>query len=188
MNRYEKCLEYIESLGSLDSILGLERIKKVLIYFDNPQDKLNIVHIAGTNGKGSTTMMLSNIYIKAGYNVGSYISPYVVDFRERIQYNCDFISKEDLCDLVDEIKHVIYNNNLKLTHFEFITVIAFIYFKNKNCDLVFLEVGLGGRLDATNVILKPLVSVITKIDYDHVDILGHDLVSIAKEKCGIIKN
>lgn len=185
--RYTNTLEYIEALGSSKSVLGLERIREVLNVFDNPQDKLNVVHIAGTNGKGSTVMMLSNIYKEAGYQVGTFISPEVVDFRERIQYNCRFIEKEMLCDIVEEMKEKIELGSYKITHFEFVTVIAFLYFVRKQCDIVFLEVGLGGRLDATNVISKPLVSVLTLIDYDHMAILGKDLASIAKEKCGIIK-
>lgn len=186
--RYEETLEYIESLGSSKSVLGLDRIKDFLKLFDNPQEKIKVVHIAGTNGKGSTTMMLSNIYKQAGYNVGSYTSPEIEDFRERIQFNCEFIEKEILCDIVDIIKDKLKFTEYLITHFEFVTVIAFLYFEMKKCDLVFLEVGLGGRLDATNVISKPLISVITKIDYDHMAILGNDLSSIALEKCGIIKS
>jgi dihydrofolate synthase/folylpolyglutamate synthase len=112
--RYKETLEYIESLGSSKSILGLERIKDFLKLFDDPQESVKVVHIAGTNGKGSTTMMLSNIYAKAGYKVGSYTSPEVVDFRERIQFNCNFIEKEVLCDIVDLIKNKMESTNFLL--------------------------------------------------------------------------
>lgn len=186
-DRYNQALNYVESLGSSKSILGLDRIRKVLSLFDNPQEKLNIVHIAGTNGKGSTTSMLSHIYKQAGYRVGSFISPSVVEFRERIQYNCNFIEKDIFADIVEAVKNKLEENKCEITHFELITVVAFIYYYIKKCDIVFLEVGLGGRLDATNVITKPFVSVITQIGYDHIDILGKDLKSITSEKCGIIK-
>ena len=185
--KYEKDLKYIQSLKSSRKILGLDRIKKVLTLFDNPQEKLNIVHIAGTNGKGSTTTMLSTVYEKAGYCVGTFISPYVVEYRERIQCNGKYIEKEIFCDLVDKIKDTLETSGNTLTCFEFTTVMAFLYYELKHCDIVFLEVGLGGKSDATNVIKNPLVSVITKIDYDHTAILGNTLIKITFEKCGIIK-
>ncbi|MBO7217568.1 MAG: bifunctional folylpolyglutamate synthase/dihydrofolate synthase, partial [Clostridia bacterium] len=181
---YEEALSYIHSLEVFGSIPGLERIKLLTEKLGNPQKDLKFIHVAGTNGKGSTCTMLSNIYIKAGCKVGLYTSPYIVDFRERIQINGEYISKADLARLCKMVKET----EVYVTEFEFITALAFLYFKEQNCDIVILEVGLGGRFDATNIIDKPLCSVITRIDLDHTDYLGNTLSKIAMEKCGIIKD
>ncbi len=181
---YNESLEYIHSLQVFGSIPGLERISELLEKLGNPQDDLKFIHIAGTNGKGSTCTMLSEIYKSAGLKVGLYTSPYVMDFRERIQINGEYIPKVDLARLCESVK----NTGVYVTEFEFITALAFLYFKEKNCDLVILEVGLGGRFDATNVIKAPLCAVITRIDLDHTDYLGSTYSEIAAEKCGIIKN
>ncbi len=181
---YNESLDYIHSLQVFGSIPGLERITELLKYLGNPQDELRFIHVAGTNGKGSTCTMLSEIYKSAGLRVGLYTSPYVVDFRERIQINGKYIKKDNLARLCQKVKAT----GIYVTEFEFITALAFLYFKEQNCDLVILEVGLGGRFDATNVIKTPLCSVITRIDLDHTDYLGNTYSEIASEKCGIIKD
>ncbi len=187
---YNECLTFIHSLDRFGSVPGLERISELLNLLGNPQEKLRFIHVAGTNGKGSVTMYCASVLKKAGYKVGAYISPYVVDFRERIQLCGEYISEDDLCEVIGEIMPHYENmksRGLQITEFELITAAAFLYFAKKNCDVVCLEVGLGGRFDATNVILSPIVSVIVSISFDHVNILGDSLEKIAFEKCGIIK-
>ena len=181
---YSEALKYIHSLSVFGSVLGLERIEKLTEKLGNPQNDLKFIHIAGTNGKGSTCTMIAEILTAAGYKTGLYTSPFVIDFRERIQVNGNYIGEEDLSRLTKRVK----DKNVQVTEFEFITAVAFLYFKEQNCDFVVLETGLGGRFDATNVIASPTVSVITKIDYDHTAYLGETLPEIAGEKCGIIKN
>lgn len=181
---YNEALSYIHSLLVFGSIPGLERITELLEKLGNPQDKLKFIHVAGTNGKGSTCNMLSEVYKSAGYNTGLYTSPYIVDFRERIQINGEYIPKEDLARLTEKVK----NAGVVVTEFEFITALAMLWYAEQKCDLVILEVGLGGRFDATNVIKSPLCSVIMKIDYDHTAILGDTIEQITNEKCGIIKS
>lgn len=187
---YDEAVKYIHSFEKFGWQLGLDRIKALLKKLDNPQDKLKIVHIAGTNGKGSTTTMCANILKNSGYKCGSYISPYIIDFRERFQINSEMISKEDFAhytaivkDNIEELK----KQDIYITEFEAITAIAFLYFYEKKCDVVCLEVGLGGNYDATNVIKNPLVSIITSISLDHTNILGDTIAKIANEKAGIIK-
>ena len=180
---YNEALEYIHSLLRFGSRPGLERIRELLSALGNPQDQLKFLHIAGTNGKGSVCTMLSRCLIEAGYKTGLYISPYITCFRERIQINGEYISESDLASLTEKVK----NTGIEVTEFEFITAVAFLYFKAKGCDVVVLETGLGGRLDATNVIKPPLAAVITGIGFDHTAVLGETLSEIAGEKCGIIK-
>lgn len=184
---YDEALQCIHSLERFGSRPGLERITRVLRKFKNPQNNLKFIHIAGTNGKGSTAVFSASILQSAGFKTGLFISPFVVDFRERIQINGEFIEKSDLARLTEKVRAVAKGNDY-LTEFEFITVLAFLYFGEKNCDVVVLETGLGGRLDATNVIEKPLVSVITRIGLDHTKVLGGTVPLITAEKCGIIKN
>jgi len=171
---------------------GLSRVKKLLSYFDNPQDKVDYIHIGGSNGKGSTAAILSSIYKEAGYRVGTYISPPLIHFNERFRINKKPISTEELSGIIDSLKKIFDDpeKNIDIdepSFFEIITVIAFIYFAQKDIDIGILEVGLGGRLDATNVIKKPLISVITNISCEHADILGPNIEDIAYEKSGIIK-
>lgn len=180
---YNEALSYIHSLLVFGSVPGLERITELLSKLGNPQDKLKFIHVAGTNGKGSTCTMLSEVYKTAGYKTGLYTSPYIVDFRERMQINGEYIPKEDLARLTEKVK----NTGVVVTEFEFITALAFLWFCEQNCDLVILEVGLGGRFDATNIIKSPLCCVIMKIDYDHTAVLGDTITQITNEKCGIIK-
>ena len=157
---------------------------------ENPQKDLKVIHIAGTNGKGSVAVMSETILKTHGYKTGLFISPYVIDFRERIQINGEMISEENFCKYFSIVKNAfdsIEDNEFTLSQFEFITAIAFIYFKEMECDYVVLETGLGGRYDATNIIEKPLCTVITSISFDHTSILGNTIEEIALEKAGIIK-
>ena len=185
-----EAIEYIHSLEKFGINPGMERINALCNELGNPQRELKFFHIAGTNGKGSTSTMISNILIKNGYNTGLFISPYVVDFRERIQYNGEMISHDDLAECVGIVRNAINKLSaagIQPTEFEAVTATAFLYFKKKKCDYVVLEVGLGGRLDSTNVIDTPRMSVITSISLDHTAILGDTVEEIASEKAGIIK-
>ncbi len=181
---YNEALNYIHSLERFGSRPGLERIEKLLSFLGDPQKDLRFIHVAGTNGKGSTCAMTASALKKAGYKTGLYISPYITCFRERIQVNGEYISEEDLAVLTKKVK----DTGIEVTEFEFITAVAFLYFKMQRCDVVVLETGLGGRLDATNVITSPLCAVITGIDKDHTGVLGDTIEKIAAEKCGIIKS
>lgn len=182
--KYIETLNYIHSLGAFSHKASLERITAVCQKLGNPQNKFKAIHIAGTNGKGSVSTFISTALKAAGYKVGTFVSPYIVDFCERIQINGEYISREDLC----RISQKVIDTNIELTEFEFITTVGFLYFSENKIDIAVLETGLGGRFDATNVIDAPLVSVITKIGFDHTAILGDTIKQIAKEKCGIIKN
>ncbi len=187
---YNEAHEFIHSRMKFGSQPGMERIAALCDAFDNPQDKLKFVHVAGTNGKGSTCTMISNMLVAAGYKVGLFTSPFVVDFRERIQVNSEMIPKDAFAKIVERIVPVIdelKEKNIEPTEFEIITAAAFMYFLEENCDIVVLEVGLGGTLDSTNIIKKSEVSVITSISMDHTDILGDTLLEIAAHKCGIFK-
>lgn len=188
---YEEAIQYIHSTYKFGMKLGLENIRRLLGYMGNPEKNLKIIHVAGTNGKGSTSSFISSILKEAGYKVALYTSPYLEEFEERMKINGENISREKLVYYVEYIKPIIarmvregYNHP---TEFEVITAIAFKYFSDEEVDFVVLEVGLGGRFDATNAISSSLVSVITSIDYDHMDKLGNTLGDIAYEKAGIIK-
>lgn len=187
---YQMALEQISSLLHFGSMPGLERITKLLEQMGNPQDRLRFVHVAGTNGKGSTCSLLSSVFTAAGYRTGLYISPYILDFRERMQINGEMIPKEELSGLVEEFMPLVRQmeaNGEPITEFELITALAMEWFARKECDVVVLEVGLGGRFDATNIISTPLVSVIAAISLDHTGVLGDTVEQIAFEKAGIIK-
>lgn len=167
---------------------------KAMEYFmeelGHPEKKLKIIHIAGTNGKGSTTEMLANILTKNGYKVGKYISPHLIKYNERISINGQDITDKEMEDIIEKLKDKIekYNqiSSTKVTLFELLTTMALYYFKEKNCDFVVLETGLGGLYDCTNIVWS-LVSIITSISYDHMAILGKTLEEIAVQKAGIIK-
>lgn len=166
------------------------RMISLMNKLNNPQDNLKFIHITGTNGKGSTTTMLANVLKNSGYKVGKFISPYVISFNERIQINNEFISNNDLSKYLKKIDLIIKEmekNDNAPNGFEIITAIAFMYFNDNKCDFVCLEVGMGGRLDPTNIINTTILSIITLIDYDHTKFLGNTLEEIASEKCGIIK-
>ncbi len=192
MITYAEALDYIYNLNKYGIKLGLKNISYLLFLLGNPHKKLNIIHIAGTNGKGSTAAIISSIIQSDGFKVGLYTSPHLVDFTERMKINFQSISEEKICELLERIKPYIkevdhtsgYNHP---TFFEVITTMAFLYFFEEKVDFLVLEVGLGGRLDATNV-CEPLISVITHIDYDHMDKLGNSIKEIAREKGGIIKS
>ncbi|WDU82176.1 bifunctional folylpolyglutamate synthase/dihydrofolate synthase [Caloramator sp. Dgby_cultured_2] len=187
---YKEALNYIEGIGKFGMNLGLDRIKRICSLMDNPEDKLKVIHIAGTNGKGSTTTFISSILKEQGYRVGIYTSPYIERFTERIKINDEEIKEEEVAEYLDYliplIERVEKEGFGKPTEFEIITAMAFKYFYDKNVDYVVLEVGLGGRFDATNVV-NPILTVITTISYDHMNVLGNTLSQIAYEKAGIIK-
>jgi len=187
---YKSAVDYIHSLGESEWKLGLERFQSFCDRLGNPQDSLRVVHVAGTNGKGSTTAMIAAILSKAGYRVGEYLSPFVYDIRERFRLNGEMIPPQTLVRLVDEIRphaeSLAGTEHGHPTEFEMKTAIALLWFAQEHTDFAILEVGLGGRLDATNVV-SPLVSVITNIGLDHTDRLGSTLSEIASEKAGIIK-
>ena len=187
---YNEALSFIHSRDKFGSRPGMERIEALCNAFDNPQDKLKFVHVAGTNGKGSTCHMIASVLKESGYKVGLFTSPFVTDFRERIQINGEMIPKNDLAEIISEVKPVVERlskEDIEPTEFEIITVTAFLYFLRRDCDIVVLEVGLGGLLDSTNIIKKSEVSVITSISLDHTNILGDTLLKIAAHKCGIFK-
>lgn len=167
--------------------LGLDRIEKILEIFDNPQDKLKVIHIAGTNGKGSTATMINNILITNGYKCGLYTSPHILSYTERFKINNIDISNDKLNSILNSVNTKAKENNIDLTEFELLTALAFIYFYEEKVDFAIMETGLGGRFDATNIIKKPLLSVITSISKDHTDRLGKTINEIAFEKAGIIK-
>jgi dihydrofolate synthase / folylpolyglutamate synthase len=174
---------YLESLNVDKMRFGLKSITGLLSRLGNPQKSYKTIIIAGTNGKGSTAAMTASILHSAGYKVGLYTSPHLVDVRERIVVNGRKISRRDFNQIIVYVKEKMEQ---PVTYFEFLTAAAFVYFQNQKVDIAVLEVGLGGRLDATNV-CRPLVSVITNIDFDHMAYLGDTLELIAREKAGIIK-
>lgn len=183
---YEQALQYINSRLRFGIKPGLERIYDMLERLGNPHQKLKFIHVAGTNGKGSTSTMIASALTCSGKRTGLYTSPYICDFRERMQINGEMISREELAEYTEKVSALLDDNEL-MTEFELITCIAFLWFAAKECDVVVLEVGLGGRFDATNVIDAPLCSVIMRIDLDHTAILGDTVAQIASEKAGIIK-
>jgi len=188
---YEEARSYITNTAKFGSKLGLDRTEKLLEFLGNPHKKLKCIHIAGTNGKGSTSAMVSKILVEAGYKVGSYISPFIEEFEERIQINNKNISKSDLSDIITEVSKavtkVVELGYINPTEFEIITCASFLYFYKNNIDYAVIEVGLGGRLDSTNVI-TPILSIIMSISLDHTLILGDTIGKIAYEKAGIIKS
>lgn len=189
---YTEALDWLHGLLRFGQKPGLERMHWLLAQLDHPERRLAFVHVAGTNGKGSTCAYLTQMLMEAGYNVGSFTSPYLLDFRERICFNNAFIPEQDLLTIVNELKPLVDQcaENIEYgspTEFEVITVLAILYFaKVTRPAIVVWETGLGGRLDSTNVV-HPLVSVITNVGFDHTDILGDSLEAIAEEKAGIIK-
>ncbi len=179
-------IQYIESLKRFGIRSGLEPMSKLLELLGNPHKKFKSIHVAGTNGKGSTTAMISSIIKEAGYKVGAYFSPYLLKFNERIEINGNPISDYDLERLITKVRKHLESSDMEVTFFEFITAVAFLYFVEHKIDIAVIEVGLGGRLDATNI-TDSLISVITNIGSDHQQILGNTKSKIAIEKAGIIK-
>ncbi len=189
---YTEALEFIHGRERFGEYKGLDRMRELMASLGNPQDKLKFVHVAGTNGKGSTVKLIASALCAAGYKTGIYISPFVEVFNERMQINFKNIPDSELVALTEKVKNAIEVLDDKdtyppVTEFEAVTAVAFCYYAQENCDIVVLEVGLGGRLDATNIIKEPLVSVITAISLDHTAVLGNTRAIIAGEKCGIIK-
>ena len=163
---------------------GLDNIKKLCDFFGNPQDKIKTIHIGGTNGKGSTSNMLASVLQEAGFKIGLYNSPHLIDFTERIKINGKNCDKEFVYNFIQKLKQL--PEDIRPSFFEFTTIMAFEYFYQQKVDFAIIEVGLGGRLDSTNII-KPLVSAITNVQLDHQNILGNTIEEIAFEKAGIIK-
>lgn len=188
---YEEAREYLDQVSKGGSILGLDNMRELLKRLENPQDSLKFVHISGTNGKGSVLAYVSTVFKEAGYRTGRYISPTLFSYREKIQVNESFIGREDLARLTEEVKKAaeeMQNSGKGFpTIFEIETALAFLYFAEQKCDIVILETGLGGALDATNVITTSVIEVITSISMDHMEFLGDTLGKIALQKAGIIK-
>lgn len=180
-------LSYIHSVSWMGSRPGLSRTRELLHLMGDPQDKLRFVHVAGTNGKGSTCAMTASILQAAGYRVGLYTSPYILRFNERMKVDGVDISDEELSEVTEYVKPFAESMTEHPTEFELVTAIGFEFFYRRGCDVVVLEVGLGGELDSTNIIKPPLLSVITEIDFDHTGILGNTIAEIASAKAGIIK-
>lgn len=183
----EETLQFIHSTSCMGSRLGLDRMKDLMFRLGNPQEELRFVHVAGTNGKGSVCAMLSSIFTSAGYRTGLYTSPHLVRVNERMKINGDDISDDALIRVAEQMKVAVDTMQEKPTEFEVITAMAIVYFRQQKCDIVVLEVGLGGRLDATNVIPVPELAIIMNIGLEHTEVLGDTLQEIAGEKAGIIK-
>lgn len=184
---YEEALEYINTYGWSKTRLGLDRTGELLKRLGDPQGRLKFVHAAGTNGKGSTCAMLESVLRTEGYRTGFYPSPYIQDFRERIQVSGKMIPRADLARLTQIVAAQADTMEEHPTQFELITAIGMLYFLEQKCDIVILEAGMGGLLDSTNIISAPEVAVICNIGYDHTEYLGNTLEEIAWNKCGIIK-
>ncbi len=184
---YDDILTKLTSKSFFSQFAGLYRMKKTMEYFGNPEESLKVIHVAGTNGKGSVSAMLHSVLKEAGYRVGLFTSPYIHDFRERIQINGELIPKETLTEIATEVMN--YTDTLSdvPNQFELLTIIALLYFSREKCDIVVLETGLGGTYDPTNIIPNPLCSVIMNIGLDHCKILGDTIPEIASAKAGIIK-
>ncbi len=184
---YDEALSYIHSVSWRGSRPGLSRIEELCRRLGDPQDKLRFVHVAGTNGKGSFCAMLESVLRHAGYKTGLFTSPFVTSFCERIRVLGEDIGGEELAEVTEAVKKCADGMADPPTEFELITAIAFEYFRRRGCEIVVLEVGMGGRLDSTNIIKAPVLSVITEISLDHTAILGDTVEKIAAEKAGIIK-
>jgi len=183
---HDKSLNYIYNLERFGKEFTLDNITKFLKLVDNPENDLKLIHVAGTNGKGSVCSLMQKALMEKGYKVGLFTSPHLTKLNERIKVDGELISDEELDELIEKVKEIYEKNNFSLTFFETITAMAFMYFKKKEVDYVVMETGLGGRLDATNV-CKPILTVITSISFDHEDTLGNTIEEIAGEKAGIIK-
>ena len=185
---YEEALEYIHSVNWCFCKPGLERIGELCKRLGDPQNELRFIHVAGTNGKGSFCSMLDSVLRAAGVKTGLYTSPYINFFNERMCINGEPISDAELAEITTYVRPIADSMSDKPTEFELITAVAFEYFKKNKCDVVILEAGMGGRLDSTNIISTPILSVITGVALDHTDYLGNTVELIAQEKAGIIKS
>lgn len=186
---FEETLDYIYSRKKFAESSSLERINAVLSVLSDEHKKLKFIHVLGTNGKGSVSEMLSSCLSAAGYKTGLFTSPFVLDFRERIQIDGKFIEKEDFCRIAETVKgkSKLLPEVLRPTFFEFVLAVALVYFYESGCDIVVLEAGIGGKDDSTNIIPSPLLTVFTSISLDHTDVLGSTIGEIAKSKAGAIK-
>src|SRR5215467_10513670 len=194
--QYDEALDYLYSLINYEvqrparytpDVISLERPRALMAALGDPQEKYPVIHVTGTKGKGSVSAMCASVLQAAGLRVGLYSSPHLQDFRERFRINGELIERDTLAVLVERIRPVV-EKTPGLTWFEVITSIGFLYFAEANVDIAVIEVGLGGRLDATNILRAPLVSTITSLSYDHMHLLGNTLSEIAFEKGGIIKS
>lgn len=189
MKNFDDYLDYLYGRGSSGEDHTLRNIIRVMEAFDNPQDKIKVIHVAGTNGKGSTAKMLASALSK-NLKCGIFTSPYMVRINEEISINGVDISDEDFCDLMDRIRPVAQKcdeEGYHITYFEFLTAMVYLYFYEQKVDVAVIEVGLGGSLDSTNIIKNPLASVICSISMDHMNVLGSTIEEIAENKAGIIK-
>lgn len=182
---FQEAQQYLDDLQQHKLKLGLEAMENFLETVSRPDKKLHFVHVAGTNGKGSVSVNIVTILAHAGYRVGLFTSPHLSSVRERFRINGDYISEKEFAEYATQVRKALGKE--KITYFEFTTALALLWFADAGVDLVVLETGLGGRLDATNVV-SPLISIITNVSMDHEVYLGHDLRSIAYEKAGIIKS
>lgn len=181
-----KNIEALMDLNKFGIKLGLDNMVQLAQAFNNPHEKLKIIHVAGTNGKGSTTRMTAKMLENAGYQVCTYTSPFVTKLNENFRINDEMINDQELDEFARLVLEVIDQQKIKATHYEVCTMIVFLYAKKHNVDYLILEVGLGGRFDATNIV-QPIISIITNVSLDHTSILGHTITEIANEKTGIIK-
>ncbi len=186
--KYKEALSFIESVSWKGSRPGLSRITELCRLLGDPQDKLRFIHVAGTNGKGSVCAMLSSILTSSGYKTGLFTSPHLIEYTERFKLNGEDISKRTFSAVAETVREQARKMDDAPTEFEILTAMAFVYFTKAGADVVILECGMGGRLDATNVIASPLVSVITNIALDHTSVLGDTELKIAREKAGIVKS
>ncbi|MEG1021538.1 MAG: Mur ligase family protein, partial [Myroides sp.] len=191
MDKYHETVEWMFAQLPMFQRIGTDAFRKdltntlkIAAHLNNPERNFKTVHVGGTNGKGSTSSLIASVLQEAGFKVGLYTSPHLVDFRERIRINGEEISKEFVVDFIEQNKSFLESN--KLSFFEMTVGMAFQYFSDQNVDVAIIEVGLGGRLDSTNII-TPLLSVITNIGWDHMNLLGNTIEEIAFEKAGIIK-
>ena len=191
MMTYEEAVEFLNAPKYSETRPGLGPVTELMERLGNPQDQLKYVHIAGTNGKGSTAAYMDSVLRAAGYRTGLYTSPFLEQFNERIRVNGESIGNEELARITtrvrDAVEQMEKDGSTAPTIFEMVTAVAFLYFLERQCDIVVLEVGMGGRLDATNIIRHPEVSIITKLGMDHMNFLGNTLGEIAWEKAGIMK-
>lgn len=183
---YPEALSVLEARQETRIELGLGRVRAVLKRLGDPQEKVPCFHVAGTNGKGSTCAILASVLRASGRKVGLYISPHLISVRERISINGDPIPEKAFARLLSQSLRA--DKGSRLTYFEILTAVAFLWFAEKKCDVSILETGLGGRLDATNVVTSPLAAIVTSVDYDHQSFLGKTLTKIASQKTGIFKN
>lgn len=188
---YQESRKYIEDSQKYGSVLGLDNMRELMGRLGNPQDKLKIIHVAGTNGKGSVIAYLYTVLREAGYRVGRYISPALYSYRERMEVSGEAVSREDfaicLSRTAQAISQMTEEGLPHPTPFEIETAVAFLFFEMKKCELVLLEVGMGGSLDATNIIKTPVLSVLASISIDHIGFLGNTLGEIAKQRLELSK-